>query len=162
MKTKIILSTLMAALIPGLAFALPPAGKGMRQIDTNGDGVVTRDEATAAEAFRLIEDFDEIDADGNDELTREELKNFHQQRRQQGRQRAESADTDGNGALSLAEAEAAGMQRLVDNFSTLDRNADGEVTREEMQAMQREKRAKIKEGVQSRAGNGQGSALKQP
>jgi len=128
----------------------------MREIDTNGDRIVTRDEATAAGASKLIEDFDEIDADGNGELTRAEMKNFHQQRRQEGRQRAESADTDGNGALSLAEANAAGMQRLVEDFSIVDQDADGEVTREEMQAMHRERRAKMPAGGQGREGKGQG------
>ena len=45
-----------------------------------------------------------------------------------------AADKDGDGALSKAEAEAAGMKRLVENFDRLDANKDGKVTREEMRA----------------------------
>lgn len=42
-------------------------------------------------------------------------------------------DTDGDGALSLAEAEA-GAPRLAANFASLDADGDGLVTRAEMQA----------------------------
>jgi len=159
MKMKIILSALMAALLPGLALAQAQAGKGPRQVDANGDGVITQSEATDAGATRLIEVFDEIDADGNGELTREERQAYRQERRQEGRQegrkRAQSADTDGNGALSLDEAKAAKMQRLVEHFSTLDQNGDGEVSREEMQAMRQDKRSKQKgqQPGQGRAAN---------
>ncbi|TFW02370.1 hypothetical protein E4K72_13595 [Oxalobacteraceae bacterium OM1] len=43
-----------------------------------------------------------------------------------------AADTDGDGALSLEEARAAGLNRIVDNFDRLDANHDGKVTIEEL------------------------------
>lgn len=46
-----------------------------------------------------------------------------------------AADKDGDGALSKAEAQAAGMQRIVDNFERIDANGDGKVTHEEIRAM---------------------------
>jgi hypothetical protein len=47
--------------------------------------------------------------------------------------RFKSADTDGNGMLSRAEAEK-GMPRLARHFDRIDANKDGQVTREEMAA----------------------------
>lgn len=46
-----------------------------------------------------------------------------------------SADADGDGALSLKEAQAAGLSRIVDNFDRLDANKDGKVTRGEIRAL---------------------------
>ena len=48
-----------------------------------------------------------------------------------------SADKDGDGALTRTEAEDAGMQRVVNNFDSLDANHDGKVTREEIRALLR-------------------------
>ena len=47
--------------------------------------------------------------------------------------RFKSADTDGNGMISRAEAEKA-MPRLVRRFERIDANKDGQVTRDEMAA----------------------------
>jgi hypothetical protein len=47
--------------------------------------------------------------------------------------RFKSADADGNGMISRAEAEKA-MPRLVRHFDRLDANKDGQVTRDEMAA----------------------------
>ena len=47
--------------------------------------------------------------------------------------RFKSADADGNGMISRAEAEKA-MPRLVRHFERVDANKDGQVTREEMAA----------------------------
>lgn len=46
-----------------------------------------------------------------------------------------AADADSDGALSLAEAEAAGLQRIVNHFDRLDANGDGKVTRNEMRSL---------------------------
>jgi hypothetical protein len=49
-------------------------------------------------------------------------------------ERLKAADKDGDGAISKAEADAAGMKGLSANFDKLDANKDGKVTREEMRA----------------------------
>ena len=161
MKTKIILSCLLAALVPGLAQAVPQAGKGPRNIDSNSDGVITKAEANAAGATRLVENFAEIDADGNGELTREERRAHRKGSRQERRSRAQAADTDGIRALSYNEAKTAGMPRLADNFNAIDTNGDGVITRNEVRALRQDKRAKIKgqgqgQGQGQRQGQGQG------
>lgn len=157
MKTKIILSCLLAALLPGLALAVPKSGKGARQIDANGDRVITQSEAESAGATRILKKFAEIDTDGNGELTRDELRAYRKNKAQDRRGRAQAADTDGNGALSVNEATAAGMQRLVKNFSKIDANGDGQVTRDEMRQLRESRRGKGNRPRQGPAqGNGQG------
>lgn len=52
--------------------------------------------------------------------------------RQKRAERLKAADKDGDGAISKAEADAAGMKGLSKNFDKVDANKDGKVTREEM------------------------------
>ncbi|KIF82937.1 hypothetical protein TSA66_22305 [Noviherbaspirillum autotrophicum] len=46
-----------------------------------------------------------------------------------------SADKDGDGALTKAEAQSGGMNHVVENFDRLDVNKDGKVTRDELRAL---------------------------
>lgn len=48
-----------------------------------------------------------------------------------------AADKDGDGALTQAEAEAAGMRVIVENFDRLDADKDSKVTREELRSLVR-------------------------
>lgn len=49
-------------------------------------------------------------------------------------ERFKKADSNGDGALSKAEVDAAGMKRLSSNFDKIDANKDGKITKEEMKA----------------------------
>jgi hypothetical protein len=49
-------------------------------------------------------------------------------------ERFKAADKNGDGALTKAEADAAGMKRLTKNFDAIDANKDGKVTPDEMKA----------------------------
>ncbi|MCA3239515.1 MAG: hypothetical protein ACK5YJ_02715 [Curvibacter sp.] len=62
-------------------------------------------------------------------------------KRQEAAQRIKGADTDKDGAISKAEAEAAKMQHLTTNFDKLDSNKDGKVNREEMRAARKAHKA---------------------
>ena len=53
-------------------------------------------------------------------------------------ERMKAADKDGDGAISKAEADAAGMTGLSKNFDKVDANKDGTVTREEMRTARAE------------------------
>ncbi|WPJ95634.1 EF-hand domain-containing protein [Coraliomargarita algicola] len=48
-------------------------GPNLKEADSNEDGAISKAEATEAGMERLLEHFDEIDADGNGEITREEM-----------------------------------------------------------------------------------------
>ncbi|MBL8377031.1 MAG: hypothetical protein JNM79_04125 [Burkholderiales bacterium] len=55
-----------------------------------------------------------------------------QARKAERQARFKAADTNGDGALSRAEADAAGLKGIAKRFDVIDSNKDGRVTREEM------------------------------
>lgn len=56
------------------------------------------------------------------------------ERRAAMEERFKKADTNGDGALSKSEAQAAGNTRLLDHFDAIDANKDGKVTPEELRS----------------------------
>jgi len=147
MNIKSTLLLILSALVLSLsAQAKPQKGEGKRpepgamfsKLDTDGSGTLSTDEVEG----RMAERFAEIDANSDGELTQEELKAAHEARRgQRNKGKAKEADTDENGAISLDEAEAAGMERLVENFDQLDGDGNGEISREEFQAARESRKA---------------------
>jgi hypothetical protein len=134
-----------------------PPGQGREEhwakVDTDGDGAISKAEAEAG-APRIARDFANLDADEDGRITREEMHAQMQARhaatREERRARAEeryrSADTNGDGALDLAEAQQ-GMPRMAEHFAEIDADADGLVTREELQAAMLARRAeRMREG----------------
>jgi hypothetical protein len=141
------LAFLLLAAAPFAASAADPAGKPamkhggghlLERADTDGDGRVSRDEAQAAASARTLEMFDRLDQDKDGYVTQAEIAAAREERVGEMRERMEShfrnADTDGDGAISKAEAEA-GMPALARRFDAIDANKDGLITREEMKAM---------------------------
>jgi Ca2+-binding EF-hand superfamily protein len=139
MKYVATLAALGLASAALLAVAAPEGrehrGQGMdrvKQADTNGDGMISRDEAKALP--RLLEKFNEIDTNGDNQLSKDELRAFHE--KQRAAMRAEhwkKLDTNGDGRISLDEAKA-NAPRLAERFSQIDANGDGFITPEELQA----------------------------
>lgn len=68
---------------------------------------------------------------------------------QGAQERWTARDADGDGAISLAEAEA-GMPGLAQNFARLDTDGDGKVTREEMHAARTATREERRERAEER------------
>jgi Ca2+-binding EF-hand superfamily protein len=61
-------------------------GKKLKEADTDGNGAISSDEAAEAGLEKLVEHFDKIDADGDGEVSKEEM---HEMRKQhQKRERA--------------------------------------------------------------------------
>lgn len=106
------------------------------KLDKDGDGFVSREEA--AGRSKLLEHFDEIDANKDGKLSKEELHMHHRQMKknmkQQAKERFKAADKDGDGALTKEEAQAANLKRVVAHFDEIDANKDGKVSPEELKA----------------------------
>lgn len=103
MKSVILLTALGLASAASLVFAAPE-GRGlerMRAADTNGDGMISRDEAKALP--RLSKHFDQLDADKNGQVTAEEMRAAHQNRRAAA---FDKLDTNKDGVLSRDEFSA--------------------------------------------------------
>jgi len=158
MNTKsLLLLVLTAALLPFTAQAKPDGakkgGKGtppspeqiLERMDADGSGGISTDEAKG----RLEKHFDQIDADGSGEITEQELATAGEERRERGKENAgkvKEADTDGNGSISYDEANAAGLEKLIEHFEKVDADGDGEVTKEEMKEMRKAKGKKERKG----------------
>jgi EF hand domain-containing protein len=139
-----ILATLVAAALATTSFvALADAGgqgaprhgqtlERLKAADTNGDGMISRAEASALPM--IAKHFDEIDANHDGQVTTDELRAFHEQRRaSMAAEHFKRLDTDGDGRISKAEAQA-NAPRLFAHFDQIDANGDGFITPEEMKA----------------------------
>ncbi|HUQ28607.1 MAG TPA: EF-hand domain-containing protein [Usitatibacter sp.] len=142
MKHVATLTALALASAAVIAIAAPEGGAGKRhhgggmerlkQADTDGNGMISRDEAKALP--RIAQRFDEIDANKDNQLSPDELRAFHaKMHAARGAERFKRLDTDGDGKVSLAEAKAH-APRLAEHFSKVDANGDGFITPEEMKA----------------------------
>jgi Ca2+-binding EF-hand superfamily protein len=139
MKTIATLAALGIASAALLAVAAPEGREGhgsgmerLKQADTNGDGMISRDEAKALP--RIAKHFDEIDANHDGQITSEELRAFHASRMEQARaEHWKKLDTNGDGRISLDEAKA-NAPRLAEHFQAIDTNGDGFITPDELKA----------------------------
>ena len=145
---------LIAALLLAPAIALAATtgrnarlAEQFRRADFDANGMLSRAEAERA-APLLAKQFDAIDANRDGQISAEEIRAFRRAARSERRARGGSkfdhyfsrADTDGDGALSRAEAER-GLPRVAKKFERIDRDGDGRLTREEMQAWLAARRA---------------------
>jgi Ca2+-binding EF-hand superfamily protein len=141
MRYVAILTAVGLASAAVVALAAPEArdGRGpmmerLKQADTNGDGLISRDEAKALP--RIAKHFDEIDTNKDNQVSAEELRAFHTKMRgEHANKRGDhwkKLDTDGDGRISREEAKAA--PRLAEHFGAIDANGDGYITPEEMKA----------------------------
>lgn len=130
----------LAALMAGTAMAADPPrsdSPGMRA-DTDGDGRVSRAEATAAGSQRSAEWFDRIDRDKDGYVTQEELKQARETRKHRHgemkahmTERFKQADANGDGQLSLDEAQAK-MPKLAERFTEIDADKNGMLSHDEL------------------------------
>ena len=148
MKTLVIASLL--ALAPLASFAADHPGHGragadMLKWDTNGDGIVTKEEAQAASASNVAKRFDELDLNKDGQITKEEMSEAREARRTAMKEKFaadfKAADKNADGGLSKDEATAS-MPRIAKHFDELDANKDGVVTQEELQAHHQQMRGK--------------------
>ena len=143
MKTTLFTGTLgLAALLAGAAAAgdnpRSDAPHDTLHADTDGDGRVSRAEATAAGAQRSGEWFDKLDQNKDGYVTQDELKQARETRHQMRgdmkekmEQRFKEADVNSDGLLSLDEVQSK-MPRLAERFSALDADKNGLLSKEEI------------------------------
>jgi Ca2+-binding EF-hand superfamily protein len=148
MKYVASLTALALASAAVIAIAAPEGAGGprhgavlerLKQADTDGNGLISREEANALPM--ISRHFDDIDANRDGQVSTDELRAFHEQMRGKHEQmRAQrmaehwkKLDSDGDGKVSLAEA-TANAPRLAEHFSRIDANGDGFITPEEMKA----------------------------
>lgn len=142
---SLLLLVLSAALLPLLIQAKPNGAQRDRdnvrqppsieqvfaRLDANASGGISIDEAVGP----LEGHFDQIDTDGNGEITGDELKASRAKRFENGikmRERIKAADADGNGTISSNEANKAGLDKLIEHFDKIDSDGDGEITKQEL------------------------------
>ena len=125
MKTRIFAAAVLSAAV-SLAFAASPDAaapgrNGFQNLDKNGDGSISREEAAASP--RLSESFDRIDTNKDGMLSADELRAARTSHRGQH----PKLDTNGDGLISRDEAKAA--PRFAENFDAIDSNKDEQLSR---------------------------------
>ena len=130
MKTVVSLAAiaLAAASFAALAGEGGPRGDHFKKADTNGDGMISKAEASAMP--RLAKNFEAIDANKDGQVTADEMRAFHEKRRAE---HMKKVDANGDGLISKAEAQA-NAPRLFEHFDQLDVNKDGQLSKQEMEA----------------------------
>ena len=100
-----------------------------KQMDANGDGVISKSEFNAFNVRR----FKEMDANKDGKVTREEMENNLKKTTRNGLthldERFAAVDTNHDGGLNREEVQAMPVMLLL--FDEVDTNHDGRVTREE-------------------------------
>jgi len=144
-QTKLLAVAVAVALASAAAFAQtatqPTAGKPRIAIDANKDGVIDR--AEAAKMPRLAEKFDQLDRNKDGRLSADErprMDGMHHRGGKRGHGMMRAADTDKDGRISRAEAQAA-HARAGDRFERMDFNKDGYIDRGDMQARVAQRRS---------------------
>jgi len=115
-----------------------------KKADADRNGTLSRAEFDQARP-RLLGKFDSIDADKDGRLSRSELRAWAKAQKV-ARQKTRPdlfrhVDTDGDGAISRAEAEKH-APRLAKKFDRIDTDSDGKLTQEELRAYREAKRGR--------------------
>lgn len=109
------------------------------QFDKDKDGKISQ--AELKEGMDKL--FLEIDTNKDGYISKEEMQAHHKMMREKHQntmqERWKLADKDGDGMLTKAEAESGDMPRLVRDFDKLDKNKDGKLSHEEVEAGMKKK-----------------------
>lgn len=135
MQSKtMILSVVGAAMVASAGFAVAQ-GKGgygnrpsFEEVDTNGDGKITRDEMQARAAAR----FGEADSDGDGAISREEMM-ARAMARVEARvdRKMDWMDADDDGKVTQAEMQQMRGKRMGRMIEWMDKDGDGALSKDE-------------------------------
>jgi Ca2+-binding EF-hand superfamily protein len=146
MNRNLVLAAALLALAPVtlLAGEGERKGDGFSRLDTNKDGVLTRDELEAKGAARIAASFDKLDRDKDGMVTQEEMREARTTRmaafKAQAETRFREADQNSDGMLSKEETQT-GMPRVAERFDKLDQNKDGQLSPDELRSAGRHRDA---------------------
>ena len=129
----------LATLLAGAAMAgdqpRSDASRDAMHADKDGDGRVSRAEATTAGAERSGEWFDKLDLNKDGYVTSEETKQARETRRGEMKgmmeEKFKEADVNSDGQLSLDEVQSK-MPRLAERFNTMDADKNGQLSKDEI------------------------------
>lgn len=132
-QTKMIFAIVAAAGLVGAGAVMAKSGFGgfgpqmtFEELDADGNGEISKAELAAQKAAR----FKAADTDGDGKLTAEEMQAMAQQRMAKRTQKMINRfDQDGDGALSESELPSGG--RHGDMFSKMDTDSSGGISQEE-------------------------------
>lgn len=116
----------------------PDATEIFSKLDTNNDGVIDKDEASADERGKIAEVFEDIDTNSDEVIDLEELKASINDRKKPKKVSAEKilreVDDNEDGSLNELEVAAKDKRDLIENFHKIDTNQDNELDLEELKA----------------------------
>jgi Ca2+-binding EF-hand superfamily protein len=115
----------------------PDAAEILKMLDTDDDDKISKEEASKDRRGKISEDFDEIDANEDGFIDLDELKASLENRRPKkisAKKVLKEADQNEDGKLSELEVAAKDRKELVNNFSKIDTNEDGELDIDELKA----------------------------
>ena len=108
----------------------------VKQIDANNDGVISFDE------FRMPDGRDapemRMDANGNGEITRDEVSQVATQRTEEALARFDAMDADGDDVVTQSERRRAAFNRM-------DGDGDGQITKSEFREARKDRRRMMQE-----------------
>ena len=116
----------------GEAMSGAPAKEMLKRADTDGNGQLTREEATAAFPRMTPERFAALDKDSDKILTGEELRPPNaQDAAAHAMNLIRNADADGNGEITFEEMQQRAPSFTRERFDQMDQNKDGVLSKAE-------------------------------
>ena len=125
----------------------PDASEILKLLDTNNDDLIDKDEASKDERGKISEDFDIIDANEDGFIDLEELETSLNQkgpRKVAPKKLLKEVDQNDDGLLNELEVAAKDKRDLMEHFSEIDENNDGQLDLEELKSFYSDKDDKKK------------------